>query len=89
MALCHLAAAEIGLLILMRMVGVPDVITFTLFGMIVMTVAYWIDGMLRTGGIHILGRKIIGKHNNRHQKFVLVGLCLAITLVAYWFMGLL
>jgi|GEM_PF-2261364 len=89
MALCHLAAAEIGALVVLRMLGVPDVITFTLFGMIIITLGYWIDKMLSTKGIHIFGKKIIGKHNNKYQKVVLVGLCFAITVVAYWIMGLL
>ncbi len=89
MALCHLAAAEIGALVILRALGVPDVITFTLFGMIVITLAYWIDKLLSTKGIHFFGRKIIGKHESRYQKVVLVVLCFAITVVAYWIMGLL
>jgi len=89
MALCHLAAAEIGALAILRALGVPDVITFTLFGMIVITLAYWIDKMLSTKGIHIFGRKIVGKHENKYQKVVLVVLCFVITVVAYWIMGLL
>lgn len=89
MALCHLAAAEIGSLIVLRALGVPDVVTFTLFGMIVITLAYWIDKMLAGGGIRIFGKKLIGKHDGRFQKIALVGLTFAITLMAYWFMGLL
>ncbi len=89
MALCHLAAAEIGALVVLRALGVPDVITFTLFGMVVITIAYWVDKMLAGGGIRIFGKKLIGKHDNKYQKAALVGLCFAITLAAYWFMGLL
>lgn len=89
MALCHLAAAEIGALVVLRALGVPDVITFTLFGMIIITLAYWIDKTLSIKGIHVFGRKIIGKRNSKYQKAALVGLCFAITLAAYWIMGLL
>ncbi|MFZ3077864.1 MAG: hypothetical protein WA139_05380 [Candidatus Aenigmatarchaeota archaeon] len=89
MALCHLAAAEIGALVVLRALGVPDVITFTLFGMIIITLAYWIDKMLSTKGIRMFGRKIIGKRESKYQKVVLVGLCFVITLFAYWMMGLL
>lgn len=89
MALCHLAAAEIGILVVLRALGVPDVITFTLFGMVVITIAYWVDKMLSTGGIHVFGKKLIGKHDNKYQKAALVGLCFVITLAAYWIMGLL
>lgn len=89
MALCHLAAAEIGALVVLRALGVPDVITFTLFGMIIITLAYWIDKMLSAKGIYFFGKRLIGKHDNKYQKVVLVGLCFAITLAAYWLMGLL
>jgi hypothetical protein len=89
MALCHLAAGEIALLVFLRAMDVPDVVTFTLFGMIVVTLAYWIDKILSTTGIRVFGRKLIGRHDGRYQKFVLIGTCFTITLVAYWFMGLL
>ena len=45
--LCHLAAVEIGLLILTRALGVPDAITFTLFGMLLITTSYWLDMFLK------------------------------------------
>lgn len=89
MALCHLAAAEIGALVVLRALGVPDVITFTFFGMIIITLAYWIDKMLSTKGIYFFGKKLIGKREGKYQKVALVGLCFLITLAAYWIMGLL
>lgn len=87
--LCHLAAAEVGALVVLRALGVPDVVTFTLFGMIIITIAYWLDKLLSTKGVYFFGKKLIGKHDNKYLKVVLVGLCFVITLAAYWIMGLL
>lgn len=84
MAFCQLAIGEAALLVALRALGVPDTITFTLFGMIVITVAYWMDSLLKTRGL-----PWIGKHENRYQKAVLVVLMFAMTLMAYWIMNLL
>lgn len=88
MVLCYLAVAEVGALVVLRMLGVPDVVTFTLFGMIIVTLAYWLDKTLSTKGLYCFGRKIIGKRDGKYQKIILVGLCLVITLAAYWMSGL-
>ena len=84
MALCQLAIGEAALLVALRALGVPDTITFTLFGMIVITVAYWVDSLLKAGRFPWMG-----KHESRYQKPALVALMFAITLSAYWLMNLL
>lgn len=84
MAFCQLAIGEAALLVALRALGVPDTITFTLFGMIVITLAYWIDSLLKTNGLPLVGR-----HESRYQKPALVVLMFAMTLMAYWLMNLL
>lgn len=84
MALCQLAIGEAALLVALRAMGVPDTITFTLFGMLTITLAYWVDSVLKTKGLPWIGRR-----QNRYQKFALVALSFAITIIAYWSLNLL
>lgn len=56
--------------------------------MIIITLAYWIDNIFSTKGIHAFGRKLIGKCDVKHQKIALVLMFLAIALLGYWIMGL-
>ncbi len=88
MALCHLAAGEIFLLILLRSIGMPDVISFTLFGMIVITIAYWLDGIISNKGITLFGKALIKKQKRKYQKIMLVGICFIITIIAYWLLSI-
>ena len=88
MALCHLVAGEIALLVFLHSIGVPDVITFTIFGMIVITLAYWLDKILKNKGIIIFGKTLLKRQNNKYQKFMLVGLCFVLTLITYCLMGM-
>ncbi len=71
--ICGLCGSEFVLFALMRWLGVPDEVTFTLMGVIAASLGFWLNAYLKQKNINI-----------RHQlKIIILGF-FALVVLGYW-----
>lgn len=76
--ICGLCGSEFALLAVMHWLGVPDPVTFTLIGVIVTSLGFWLNAYLKHN------KKI----NFKHQlKIIVVGL-FALAVAGYWILNI-